>query len=232
MRGFRPRPSRGLAITVVGLLAALVLTACSGGKHGANAPSNRPSTASSSVGQSTGSASTTHFAQPREELFAPYDQAGHLQVADSKTAHGSCWTSSIAIPIAGVFRCMVNNQILDPCFAPAVETSPPTVSCFSDPWTSGIKVTLTGQLPTEDLILKNGDPWALELGNGAQCVLVTGALPELGSDVLEYRCGNGSVASLQTAADGTISALYGPSTGPLSPVAILVAWRGQSYRFG
>ena len=105
-------------------------------------------------------------------------------------------------------------------------------SITSLPWSPGTKVTLTDPLPTENLILKNGDPWALELTNAARCILITGALPTLGDDVLNYSCDEGAVASLQTSDDGTISVLYGASDGPLRATAILTAWRGQSYRFG
>lgn len=214
----------------------LALAGCSGGgtdKPSVTAPP--PSTVSSSPAAITGPASpsaTQSFSAPEQKLFAPYDENGTLVVQTSGVATGTCWTSSIAIPVAGVFRCLVNNQILDPCFAPAVDTDPLTVTCFADPWDPGTKVTLTTALPKDHLILKSGDPWALALGNGVHCVILTGALPEIGQDVIDYGCDNHDVASLQTSADGVISVLYGPQGGPLKPMAIVTSFRGQSFRFG
>jgi hypothetical protein len=180
----------------------------------------------------TGAPATGSFSPPQQKLFAPYDESGHLVGQASQTVSGQCWTSSIAIPIAGVFRCLSHNTIYDPCFAPAVETQPLTVTCYADPWSSGTTMTLTKALPTENLILKNGDPWALELTNAGRCVVQTGALPELNGNTLDYQCTGNDVASLQTSVDGVISVLYGPASGPLNPVGVGVAWRGQSYRFG
>jgi hypothetical protein len=227
-----------LAAVVGAVTLALVLAACShaSAHNTAHVTATGTPTAPTSIATSPGGNLTgkpaAHFAQPQQELFTPYDENGILDVDVSKRESGQCWTSSIAMPISGVFRCMVDNEIMDPCFAPAVDTDPVSVTCFADPWTPGITITLSQPLPTEDLILKDGNPWALELANGARCVVLTGALPVLGTYTLQYRCGQGAVASLQTDENGDISAMYGPADGPLEPTGILTAWRGQSYRFG
>lgn len=224
---------------MVGMAAlALVLAACSQASTGAEPGSSNsgtattPSTVATSPGSNLTGAPAVHFAAPQQELFTPYDNNGALQVDVSKTEPGQCWTSSIAMPISGVFRCMVDNQIMDPCFAPAVDRHPLSVTCFDDPWTPGIKVTLSKPLPTEDLILKDGNPWALQLSNGARCIVLTGALPVLGPYTLQYTCENQTVASLQTDENGNLSVMYGPAEGPLQPTGIRTVWRGQSYRFG
>jgi hypothetical protein len=172
-----------------------------------------------------------HYSVPNQKVFAPYDQSGKLAARVTGSEHGTCWTSSISIPVSGVYRCLAHNQILDPCFAPAVETTPLTVSCFADPWSPGTRVTLGAALPKDEPVLKDGSPWALELGNGAHCVVVTGAVPVLDGFALQYRCDAGAVASLQTAGDGSVGVLYGPAGGPLGPAAVLAVWRGHSYRF-
>jgi len=218
---------------------ALTLVACAHASAQNRQAASPTPTVPTSVGSSVSSSGANptgvpavHFAPPQQELFTPYDENGILDADISKTEAGKCWTSSIAMPISGVFRCIVDNEIMDPCFAPAVDTDPVSVACFSDPWTPGIKLTLNQALPTEDLILKDGNPWALELANGARCVVLTGALPVLGRYTLQYKCDNGAVASLQTDDNGNISVMYGPAEGPLEPTGILTAWRGQSYRFG
>jgi hypothetical protein len=214
----------------VALLVAL--TGCSKGGAGVPVGTAPATTIQTSPVPITGPPPSGTFAPPKQKLFAPYDAQGQLVGTATLTATGQCWTSSIAIPIAGVFRCLASNTIYDPCFAPAVDTKPLTVTCYADPWSTGTTMTLTKALPTENLILKNGDPWALELNNGTRCVVQTGALPELGGNTLDYRCTGDTVASLQTSVDGVISVLYGKPDGPLNPAGIATAWRGQSYRFG
>ncbi|HEY3736305.1 MAG TPA: hypothetical protein VGL26_02585 [Jatrophihabitans sp.] len=225
--------------------AALGLAACTSGNAKPPVSPSSQATVPTSPAQITGPTPSGSYSPPQQKLFAPYDENGHLVGQASKTATGSCFSSSITIPIAGVFRCLAGNTIYDPCFAPAVDTNPLTVACFDDPWTPGTLMTLTTPLPTENLILKNGDPWALELPDATHCVVLTGTLPELDDNVLDYHCTGGThsnggvaaggantVASLQTSADGVISVLVGPSNGPLVSSGVTIAWRGQSYRFG
>lgn len=236
MRGMR----RAFTAATVLLSLVLVLSACSSSHAKApastsSAPSQSSSSQSavqSSPAPMTGPPVSGSFRPPQQKLFAPYDDNGTLVANAPNKTTGSCFSSSITIPIAGVFRCLSGNTIWDPCFAPAVETNPLTVACFVDPWTPGTIMSLTKALPTENLILKNGDPWALELSDSTHCVVLTGALPELGDNVLDYNCTGDKVASLQTSSDGAISVLEGPAKGPLVPSGISVAWRGQSYRFG
>jgi hypothetical protein len=222
-----------LAILLAGTLA---LTACAG--------KSAPDTSRS--GQPLASAPASHGAHPvvlgpsdssspvalqtQMRQFAPLDEHGTLTVAAESAGSGSCFATSIAVPLSGVYRCLADNTIYDPCFAPARETSPATVVCFADPWSSGQTLTLTRALPTYDPDLTDGNPWALELANGARCVSVTGAVPALGDVDLTYACTGGSVAGLSTSDDGSMMAHYGPASGPLTDVGVSVAWRGRSYR--
>jgi hypothetical protein len=162
--------------------------------------------------------------------FAPLDENGQLTAAAEPGGSGSCFATSIAVPLSGVYRCLSQNTILDPCFAPAHEKVPSTVVCFGDPWSDGTILSLTADLPAYDPDLSYGNPWAIELGNGARCVAVTGAVPVLDDVDLTYRCVDGSVAGLTTDDNGTMAAHYGPATGPLQDVGVLTAWRGRSYR--
>jgi hypothetical protein len=115
-----------------------------------------------------------------QKLFAPYDESGKLTVSAAPGTAGECFATSIAVPVAGVFRCLAANQILDPCFAPVHESAPPIVTCFADPWSAGQTITVSGALPDYDPVLTEGDPWGIELTNGVHCVSVTGAIPSLG----------------------------------------------------
>lgn len=242
--GARGRTSRALRlslcraglVTLAVLTLAGALTACGSGAHPAAPLTSAPGAGGAApavLGPSGPPSSSPPPAAIHTVMkqFAPLDAKGRLVAAAQQGGSGSCFATSIEVPLSGVYRCLSDNTILDPCFAPAQESSPPAVVCFADPWSSGTLMTLAGTLPSYAPDLTDGDPWAIELGNGARCVAVTGAVPVLGDVALTYRCDNGSVAGLSTAGDGTMSAQYGPSSGPLADVGVATAWRGRSYRF-
>jgi hypothetical protein len=221
------------------LAAAVLLGGCGGGSPAAHG--NSPAPLSSAPGTGGGAApavldpsgSTTSPAPAAHTVmkeFAPLDENGQLTASAEPGGSGSCFATSIAVPLSGVYRCLSQNTILDPCFAPAHEKVPSTVVCFGDPWSDGTILSLAGALPAYDPDLSYGNPWAIELGNGARCVAVTGAVPVLGAIDLTYQCADGSVAGLTTDDNGTLAAHYGPAGGPLQDVDVLTAWRGRSYR--
>jgi hypothetical protein len=232
-RWFRP------AALVLLLAGVVVLAGCAGpsGHGGGHRPGAAPL---SSVPDGPGarpahvgpSQSPSPVAQQTVmKQFAPLDEHGALVVDAQPAGTGSCFATSIAVPLAGVYRCLSDNTIFDPCFAPEQESSPPTVACFADPWSTGRILTLTGALPSYDPDLTDGNPWAIVLSNGARCVAVTGAVPVLGSVELTYQCAHSTVAGVSLDADGNLSAEYGPASGPLTSVGVATAWRGRSYRF-
>jgi len=236
------------SIVVVAAAACLgVLAACGSPTSTANSPQPNPPTSSSPSpirSASTGGAqpaavdptrATAPGAVPAKpptvHQFTPFDENGRRLVHARAAGHGSCFATSIAVPVAGVFRCLIGNTILDPCFASARESTPPTVACFADPWSTGQIITLTRALPKYDPVLTEGNPWAIVLGNGRRCVSVTGAVPALGDVDLTYRCDGNDAAGITVNDNGTVTAHYGPSAGPLVDTAVLDEWRGRSYRF-
>ena len=229
--GVRGRSStRALRASIV-LLALLALTACATPAH--RGPRNSPAPPST---QPTDPAAVPVVLDPDEakpatqRLFAPYDENGRLTVTAGPPTAGSCFATSIAVPVAGVFRCLAANTIFDPCFAPARESTPALVTCFADPWSDGQTLRVSGALPNYEPVLTTGDPWALELADGVRCVSVTGAVPALGKVDLNYRCDGATAAGITSGQNGTIIAHYGPVGGPLSDVVVLTAWRGRSFR--
>jgi hypothetical protein len=231
-------PARAAAAVVALLVAAaVVLSGCGGSPAASGGSSNTLTPASGSAGvepaaldpsdPSTSPAAVTHTVMKQ---FAPLDENGQLTAAAEPGGSGSCFATSIAVPLSGVYRCLSQNTILDPCFAPAKQKVPSTVVCFGDPWSDGTILSLTGSLPAYNPDLQYGNPWAIELGNGARCVAVTGAVPVLDDIDLTYRCVDGSVAGLTTDDSGEMAAHYGPASGPLQDVGVLTAWRGRSYR--
>jgi hypothetical protein len=220
--------------------AGLLLAACAGSAGVSSgtavntvAVSTAPAAAGPAATHASSSAGPGSSATTARHTFAPYDASGQLTAA-VVGAHrqGTCWTTSIAVPIAGVYRCFADNEILDPCFAPAVETTPVTLACFADPWHPGTLLTVRGSLPKDDPQLTDGHPWALQLANGARCVDITGVVPTVDGTAVEYVCGSGRVAGIADTAAGAVTARYGTMHGPLHAEQIRAEWRGRSYRIG
>jgi hypothetical protein len=213
----------------VACLLAAVLTACGAGSSGQQA-ATPPAPTSKGVVPAVLQPSTAAPKPPVMKEFAPYDEAGRATVGSDPGGSGSCFATSIAVPVSGVYRCLVGNTILDPCFASVHESTPPQVACFADPWSRGALITLTARLPAYQPVLQQGNAWAIELADGSRCVSVTGAVPVLGDVDLSYRCSGGHVAGATENDDGTVTAHYGTSSGPLADISVVVEWRGRSYR--
>ncbi len=230
---------RALVVSVlVAVVAALGLTGCGTSPSGpapltsvpgtgGAAPAGLDPSGSTSTPVST---ATAVAVQTTMKQFAPLDAAGNLTAPAQPGGNGSCFATSITVPLSGVYRCLSGNTIVDPCFAPAHEASPATVVCFADPWSAGTILTLTRALPAYAPDLTEGNPWAVELSTGARCIAVTGTVAALGDVDLSYSCDDGSLAGLTIDSNGAMSAHYGPPAGPLQTAGVLVAWRGRSYR--
>jgi hypothetical protein len=139
---------------------------------------------------------------------------------------GQCFTTSITVPLAHVYRCFGHAEILDPCFANPTQTDPRSVLCYLDPWSSARRLTVTTALP-RPTPLPNPRPWALQLANGARCVTVTGTVPINGTVALTYSCSDGSAAGLDAGRGPLFTAEYGRAPhGTLSRVAVTTMWTG------
>jgi len=104
----------------------------------------------------------------------------------TETQSGSCWTNAIGLGREDAYRCMVDNQIYDPCF---VVDEQPTVVCGANPVTgeTGFVLELTEPLPAPDA----GDvamPWMIELADGTICGLMTGTIPVVDDRAAPYGC--------------------------------------------
>lgn len=210
---------------VLGAAVAVTIAACAAQSSGRQSSPAATIVASTSSAVPTPSAS---FADPSHDLFEPFTADGTLTVRVHGSRTGSCFTSSIATPLAGAYRCLSGNDLLDPCFASPV-ANPTSVVCFADPWSPGVSVKLTGKLPTDQPIVRDGLAWALELANSERCLVMTGALPTVDGRPLQYRCGDSAVASVEQDSSGRIRVWYGPQDGPLYPVEVLSDWRARTY---
>jgi hypothetical protein len=118
--------------------------------------------------------------QPTEVIiFVPTD-------IPTETQTGSCWTNAIGPGRADAWRCMVGNQIYDPCFVTGEEQ---TVVCGADPATgeTGFVLELTEPLP-EPEVGQLTQPWLIELADGQICGLMTGTVPGVEDRVAPYGC--------------------------------------------
>ena len=170
----------------------------------------------------------TKPAQTALKTYTPYAATGTITVPVAAIhKSGSCWTGSISVPEAGVYRCLVGNTIADPCFVPRSGSAVTTqVLCAVDPWTPVTAVTLTDPLPKLTAPARTTHPWALELANGARCVAVTGTVPAVGAVALQYSCGSPAGAGRLTTIGSLMSVQYSVTgDGPLQTVDVTTAWQ-------
>jgi hypothetical protein len=112
------------------------------------------------------------------------------------TKQGHCWTGSIAIPRPDAWRCMVGNEIFDPCFS---SEDGMEVVCDVDPskGNPGFNLQLTEPLPTsENPPQETGTTaqtgWLIELDDGTYCRPATGATGIVDGKAATYYCASES----------------------------------------
>ena len=131
----------------------------------------------------------------------------------SGRAEGKCWTGSIAAPRPDAWRCMIGNEIVDPCFSSRDRNF---VICNPNPPKGypGFRLRLTEPLPRSETPVQSGydGGWLVELVDGTLCRPATGASFEVKGKVAGYYCRAGKVART--------SSCWGTSI-PLSPLGWL-----------
>jgi hypothetical protein len=221
-----PKPGRSAGLALAAVLALSVLAGCRSRGEGAAASVASPSRSSSSAATPTTAASSPVLKATRVVRFRAFASSGALATTVRSGGSGQCFTTSITVPLAHVYRCFGNKEILDPCFAAPTPTSPGSVLCYDDPWSAARKLTLTAPLP-RPMPLPHPRPWALQLANGARCLSVTGTVPIDRGVALTYSCSHGGAAALKAGHAGLVTASYARTPqGPLSRVAVTTMWTG------
>ncbi len=186
-------------------------------------PSTTPATGPTTPKPSAQTTSPT-IVKTRVRVFTPFHADGTPSVPVTRTRAGTCWTSSVAAPVRGAYRCFGGNEILDPCFVASEDAA--GVLCLTSPWATAQKLTLRAALPADAPGLDATRPWALELANGARCVAVTGTAPAVAGVSLAYSCGKRHGAALITSRGSLLTAHYAKfDDSALRTIGVAVAWR-------
>jgi hypothetical protein len=127
--------------------------------------------------------------------FKAFDLSGRTPgIHVDRTLRGSCFAGSIGMPRPDAWRCMVGNEILDPCLQ-APEGAAPLI-CLSG--SQVIRLNLTKALP---FAMRNKDEgrffaWRLVLQGGDVCDALTGtAAGVIQGHGLSYACRSGGVTT-------------------------------------
>jgi hypothetical protein len=111
----------------------------------------------------------------------------HPANAKGTPVSGSCsMGASLALDRVDAWRCSVGNSIYDPCFSAAPHAT--TVTCGATPQQPvGFPVKLASALPTHPGARDN-QAWVVKLGDGVECVFVTGATFGISGQRANYAC--------------------------------------------
>jgi hypothetical protein len=109
------------------------------------------------------------------------------------TDHGTCAAGSESGSLGATARCMAPDYVYDPCFG-----SGPHFVCVSSPWASAAIVfnapeplNAASSTPPRLGNVKTTHAWAVELTNGARCLMVQGAHDSFGGIPVDYLCSRG-----------------------------------------
>ncbi len=117
-------------------------------------------------------------------------------VPDSPSRGGECWTDSIAVARPGVWRCMVGNEIYDPCFSSAGLTD--AVICDANPaqGSAGFILKLTKPLPKPSAqALTYPRSWLVKLADKTTCEIQTGTIAFVAGLEVPYGCSDSQECS-------------------------------------
>jgi hypothetical protein len=148
-------------------------------------------------------------------VYTPFTDAGRPAGHVIRTVRGDCFTGSLSVAHADVWRCISANELYDPCFSSTKAAG--TVLCpATGPWsTQLIEIRLTQALPHKDgnhgRPSTTALPWALETTAGWKCRLDTGATTAVQDEKLNYFC------------TGTRDGLWGSPSRRSEPWTIIYA---------
>jgi len=144
-------------------------------------------------------------------------------IVSSKTS-GSCWTGSLSARRPDAWRCMVANEIHDPCFAPAMDTHVVYCPDYRNR-KSVLAIALTKPLPVQyanqGTPTSSGIPTRLALSDGISCTFITGATGVVGGMRINYGCSDGRVLLGQVDRSSPRWRIYAMRRGGSSDVTLV-----------
>jgi hypothetical protein len=138
-------------------------------------------------------------ARPRTAVtvFHAFTASGNPAIAVHRAA-GSCFTAAVTSVRSDAWRCLVGNDLYDPCFSSAA--APGVVICPNANPATGTEIRLTSPLPTAEAghgsPSPRSRPWTLELFDGAHCSRVSGATSVVHGVPLDYFCAGNTRSGL------------------------------------
>jgi hypothetical protein len=199
------------------------LTACGGAATSSQpAPYHAPTPAATAAPTAESSPTQPSGTQPSGTqviTYAPWAGAGTLAsgISASATQSGSCFTTSSATTAPGAYRCLVGNDLYDPCFADATSAAAQVACPNPANPDSVVVIKLTAALPAPATSAGSPIiPWLLVLANGQQCQTITGTGGTLGGKNEIYGCPGGGVYGQPDTSGATWMVSYAPSGAPAS----------------
>ena len=228
-----PRRSRspstlaaGIGVLVVVIGAGVAIAVGGGTGAGTTTTITTPTTSTGATNSSTSTTSTPAAQPTAKQIYSPANASGGLAVANVRTTRGSCFTSSNVILRSDAYRCSAGNILYDPCFS----INQTQVLCPADgPWAdSGVLLNTGGLISfggTKDQGTR-GQPWAIQLADGARCLATSGATNEIAGQRLGYFCkgGIGLYGNVQRSAATWTIFVGTPHSATLSMRPIATAW--------
>ena len=145
-------------------------------------------TASTAAARTSAATKIVHF-----RVFTPSGKVVGVRV--TRTLRGSCFSGSIGLPRPDAWRCMVGNEILDPCLESPKGPSVGLVCVFGN---QAVRLHLTKGLPMryKNRPEKTFFAWQLVLANGDVCQRFTGtAAGAVQGQGLVYGCRSGGTTT-------------------------------------
>ena len=144
-------------------------------------------------------AQTQTAAQPSHteiRLFEPWNPHGlSIGIAVKEKLTGNCFAESAASPSRpDAWRCSAGNLIQDPCYM-QIMGDQKQLACARDPWSADVNLFTIESAPPEskrkEIPRDVSLPWALELGDGSRCTLMTGGTFAVAGIRANYGCVGG-----------------------------------------
>lgn len=191
---------RQAAAPETGSVDGRVLEADSPDRGEKSTPAEQPSSSQPTTGRvpspSFEHSPSASLSRTRVHAIAPWTLGGRPadDITVTGTTVGSCWTSSEATMRLDAWRCLAEDEILDPCFSPDASPDHEAVLCMGTEVDRMVRLTLTEPLPGNNAHIPGGPqvtPLSIVLADGRTCRPMTGATMVLAGERMNYVCETG-----------------------------------------